>query len=310
MTDYRGDSELDGVDGRRSLMPFLLLTAIAFLLGLAAMGWILANWGAAARFVGVVPPAPAAIAAAPAPSLAPPALQPQASPQPQSAPEQGERILLDPELQRRVAGLEQRLAAIGNVTRTAVGSADRAEGLLVAFAARRALDRGVALGYIEGLLRQRFGSGQPQAVGMIITAARNPVTLEELREGLRTAGPAMAGAPPNQGWWRAFRNELGTLITVRREGTPSTIPADRLRRAGERLESGQVDVALAEVLRLPGRDNGVDWIQAARRYVLARRALDLIETAALLDPQNPPQAAAAPAGAAVAAPAPTPPSAR
>ena len=305
MSDFRGDSELEGVDGRRSLTPFLLLAGIAFLLGLAAMGWILANWGGAARFIGVAPEAPPAAAAPTEPvAVAQPALQPQGPPQQQTAPEQGERILLDPELQRRVAQLEQRLAAIGNVTRTAVGSADRAEGLLVAFAARRALDRGVALGYIEGLLSQRFGGSQPQAVGMIITAARNPVTLEELREGLRTAGPVMAGAPPNQGWWRAFRNELGTLITVRREGTPSTIPADRLRRAEERLESGQVDVALAEVLRLPGRENGAEWIQAARRYVLARRALDLIETAALLDPQNPPQPVAAPA-----APAPAPPAA-
>jgi hypothetical protein len=304
VSDFRADSEIDGIDGRRSLMPFLLLTGLAFVLGLAAMGWILANWGAAARFLGVAPLAPpAAVAQAEAAPAEQALLQPQTPQQQQPAPKEGERILLDPELQRRVAQLEQRLAAIGNVTRTAVGSADRAEGLLVAFAARRALDRGVPLGYIEGLLRQRFGNSQPQAVGMIITAARNPVTLEELREGLREVGPAMAGAPPNQGWWRALRNELGTLITVRREGTPSTVPADRLRRAQQRLETGQVDVALAEVLRLPGRENGAEWIQAARRYVLARRALDLIETAALLDPQNPPQpepAAAAPAPAAAA----------
>ncbi len=292
MSDLRAGYEADGIDGsrRRSLLPFLLLTAIAFLLGIAAMGWVLANWDGAARFLGVAPEPPAP-AVAPAPQPAPPP-QPQAQPQPQTQPAPAEapaRLVLDPELQRRVAQLEQRLAAIGNVTRTAVGNADRAEGLLVAFAARRALDRGVALGYIEALLRQRFGQTQPQAVGMIITTARDPVTLEELRDGLRTAGPEMAGAPPNQGWWRAFRNELGALVTVRRQGTPSTVPAERLRRAEERLEAGQVDVALAEVLRLPGRENGREWIQAARRYVLARRALDTIETAALLDPIHPPE---------------------
>ncbi|MEA3046849.1 MAG: hypothetical protein QOJ53_1181, partial [Sphingomonadales bacterium] len=173
--------------------------------------------------------------------------------------------------------------------------------LLVAFAARRALDRGVALGFLEALLRQRFGDSQPRAVGMIILAARNPVTLQELQLGLQEAGPRLIGTPPDAGWWDAVKAELGTLITVRREGTPSTEPSERLRRASQRLEAGQVEVALAEVLRIPARDNAADWIQRARLYVAARDALDTIETAALLDPRTPPRAAPA-----RAAPAPVP----
>ena len=93
-------------------------------------------------------------------------------------------------------------AAVGQVgteSRAAVGNADRAEGLLVAFAARRALDRGVALGFLEALLRQRFGETQPRAVGMIILAARNPVTLQELQLGLQEAGPQLVGSPPGRG---------------------------------------------------------------------------------------------------------------
>jgi hypothetical protein len=88
-----------------------------------------------------------------------------------------------------------------------------------------------------------------------------------------------------------LKGELGGLVTVRKAGTPSTMPAERLRRATRRLESGQVDVALAEVLRMPGRSNAQEWIAAARRYVAARRALDTIETAALLEPRVPPPAA-------------------
>ena len=61
--------------------------------------------------------------------------------------------------------------------------------------------------------------------------------------------------------------ELGSLITVRRENTPSPEPAERLRRATRRLEAGQAEVALAEVLRMPGREHGRDWIMRARRYV-------------------------------------------
>jgi hypothetical protein len=55
------------------------------------------------------------------------------------------------------------------------------------------------------------------------------------------------------------------------------------------------------VLRLPGREEARDWIGAARRYVSARRALDTIETAALLESRSPAASAAAPV-----APAPLP----
>jgi hypothetical protein len=208
-----------------------------------------------------------------------------------------ERLLIDPEITRRVNLLEQRLGALDIQSRAAVGNADRAEGLLVAFAARRALDRGVPLGYIEGLLGQRFGETQRQPVATIITAARQPVTLQELQDGLQEIGPQLVGGGTNQSWWGGLQRELGGLITIRKAGTPSPVPAERLRRATRRLEAGQVDVALAEVLRLPGREKASDWIAKARRYVMARRALDAIETAALLEPRAAPPANPAPAKA-------------
>lgn len=46
-----------------------------------------------------------------------------------------------------------------------------------------------------------------------------------------------------------------------------------------------MDVALAEVARMPARDAAARWIDSARRYVAARNALDAIETAALLTPE-------------------------
>ena len=75
-----------------------------------------------------------------------------------------QRVIIDPEVSRRVSALEQRMSEIDVQSRSAVGNADRAEGLLVAFAARRALDRGVGLGFLEGLLRQRFGQSQPRGL--------------------------------------------------------------------------------------------------------------------------------------------------
>jgi hypothetical protein len=272
---------------RRSLLSVLALPLIAFIAGIAAMAWLLTRWDAAAYYLGIRPAAqPQQIASpAPVPTIAGPATTPEVT-------GGAQRLVIDPETTRRVAQLEQRLEGIENQSRAATGNANRAEGLLVAFAARRALDRGVPLGYIEGLLRQRFGNTQRQAVATIITASRQPVTLEELQEGLQEISPDLTGGGADQNWWTALKSELGGLVTVRKAGTPSTMPAERLRRATRRLESGQVDVALAEVLRMPGRGNAGEWVAAARRYVAARRALDAIETAALLEPRIAPPAAA------------------
>lgn len=271
-----------GGSRRRSLLFYLLLAALFFLLGIAATGWLLTRWDAGARMIGIAPePAPAAHAA---PAPAPPKAVPSEATG--TAGTEPQRIIVDPEITRRVSEVERRVALIDTQSREAVGNADRAEGLLVAFAVRRALDRGVALGFLEALLRQRFGETQPQAVGTIITAARQPVTLQELQDELAQVGPQLVGGGPDQSWWGALKAELGTLVTVRRQGTPSPEPTERLRRATRRLEAGQVDVALAEVLRLPARDQASEWVEKARRYVAARRALDTIETAALLEPRN------------------------
>lgn len=289
--------DVRAVPPRRPMLAYLLLPSLFFLLGIAAMGWLLTRWDEGARMIGIAP-APAATPAPPV-QLVPAEPEPAAPPEPQAAEpaDEPERIVIDPEITRRVSALERRISQVDTQSRAAVGNADRAEGLLVAFATRRALDRGVALGFLEALLRQRFGDTQAQAVGTVIAAAREPVTLQELQDGLQQVGPQLVGAGPDLGWWPAFRAELASLVTVRREGTPSPEPSERLRRATRRLEAGQVDVALAEVLRLPGRENGADWIAKARRYVLARRALDAIETAALLEPR------AAAAEASPAAPA-------
>lgn len=288
---------------RRRWLPLIALPALFFLLGLGAMGWLLARWDTGARALGIVAEPPPLVQTAPPPAP-PPAQQ---APVPVASPSGQTPIVIDPEIARRVAALEQRLGQVGNDAQMASGDADRAEGLLVAFAARRALDRGVSLGFLEALLRQRFGASQPQAVGIVIAAAREPVTLQELQDGLREIGPLLTGAGPEQHWWDAFMAELGSLITVRRQNSPSPEPAERLRRATRRLEAGQAEVALAEVLRLPGREHGREWILRARRYVIARRALDMIETAALVEPrlgpsqgQTPP-AAPPPAGTAPAA---------
>ncbi|HEX8669404.1 MAG TPA: hypothetical protein VF727_13640 [Allosphingosinicella sp.] len=275
---------------RQRRLAWILVPLVAFLAGLAAMGWVLVRWETAARYLGVAPEPPP-VQQAPAQMV----VQPELPPAPQAMPGAAERLVIDPEITRRVNLMEERLAALDAQSRAAVGNADRAEGLLVAFAARRALDRGVPLGYLETLLRERFAQTQAQAVATILTEARQPVTLQELQEGLQKVAPELLGGAPEQSWWQALRTELGGLVTIRREGAPSPMPTARLARATRGLEAGQVDVALLEVLRLPGREKARDWIGLARRYVGARRALDAIETAALIEPRIPAQPRGAPA---------------
>ncbi len=188
----------------------------------------------------------------------------------------------------RMSELEDRLARISVAAQAASGNATRAEGLLVAFAARRALDSGTPLGYVEGQLRLRFGQAQPRAVATIINAAREPVTLTDLQGGFADLAPSLSTSPPGTGWWTAFRQEARNLVIIRKTSTPSPLPERTIPRIERLLASGRVAPAMEEVARLPGKAVAERWLDMARRYREARRALDLIETAALLE--SPPAA--------------------
>jgi hypothetical protein len=277
--DYDTGSRFSGF--RRTLLIILL----AFLAGGVAagwgawrMGWIaFDSWGRPVNPVEVRSPPIRPLLIAPA------------------APSSGDVTVLA----ERLGRVEARVDTIDNRTRAASGNAGRAEGLLVAMAARRALDRGVALGVIEALLRDRFGSSQPQAVATIITVAREPVTLDQLQDGLARIAPQLAGGGGgNENWWQSTRRALGSLFVVRRADTPSQLPEDRVRRAQTQLDIGHVDGALVEIARLSDHRLADPWIAQARRYVAARRALDAIETSALLDSPG----AASPSSAATSSP--------
>lgn len=193
-------------------------------------------------------------------------------------------------LAARVADLEQRLTRINLEAQSASGNATRAEGLLVAFAVRRALDRGLPLGYLEPQLRLRFADAQPNAVKTILDTAREPVTIEQLRGQLDALEPRLMGGigEGGQSFWTALTREVRELLVVRPAGSLSTGAQERLDRARRYLTAAQVDKAIAEVEALPGASVAEDWVIEARRYHEARRALDLIETAAILEPRESP----------------------
>ncbi len=197
--------------------------------------------------------------------------------------EAGSLMTREAALAAQLSALEARTAAVSEDAETAQMQASRAESLLVAFAARRAVDRGQPLGYLEEQLRERFGRNRPRAVQSVIKAAREPVTLEDLRQGLDViAADVSSSSASDQSWWKGLRRQLGALIVLRKASTPSPMPAERLDRARRLLIAGQVDAARAEIERLPGAAKATNWMAAARRYVVARQALDAIESAAIL----------------------------
>lgn len=280
----------------RPLRNALIIALLAFVIGAALVTWALTQWEPARRLI--APKVAATPATSPMTTAAPSAAGPVATLTSQPAsPVTPETVAVT---ESRVSGLEARLAQIDAQAANASNNAARAEGLLIAFAVRRAIDRGVGLGYLEGQLRERFADTQPRAVGAIISAAQAPVTLDVLRQQLEVLAPTLGGGGPDESWGAAAQRALGSLFIVRKASTPSPAPDDRVARALLALDGGQVDTALAEVARLPSRAAATDWMAAARRYVEAHRALDILEAAALTAPQaapliTPPPATTGPA---------------
>lgn len=275
------NSDYEPIDGEerrpRPLRTALIIAALAFVGGLVAMGWILTHWD---RARSVLPGQQAAAPPAAVAALAQPGRPETAIDTPATLQDAAGSAVLN----ARVADLEARIARVSERAQAASGNAARAEGLLIAFAARRALDRGMTLGYIEAQLNARFGASQPRAVAIVIAAARDPVTIGELQIGLEDLAPTLSSASDDEGWWTGLKREMAELVVIRKAGTPSPLPAQRLRRAQRMLEGGRVDAALAEIARMPGRERAANWMKAARQYNEARRALDVIETAAILEP--------------------------
>ena len=188
-------------------------------------------------------------------------------------------------LDQRLAAAEQRLARLDLQAQAASGNAARAEGLLIAFAARRSLERGAELGYLADQLRLRFSDALPNAVTTIIQTSRDPITLDELVGRLDSLAPKLAETSEEPSFSR-LRREFSELFVVRRESSPSPQPTRRLDRARLFLQSGRIGSAIEEVKKMPGAVNGQAWIADAERYAAAQRALDLIETAAVVEPQR------------------------
>lgn len=249
-----------------SIRGLVIFALICFAIGIAVMGWLLSEWTPARTLLlGKVDVAASAPQGPHADS--PPAPQPPRD------------SVGTPE--EHMAEIEQKLAIIDQQTDSASNDAARAERMMIAFAARRAIDRGSPLGYLEGALMRQFGASDPAAVSAIIKAARAPVTLEQLEEGLETSRDAALNAGIDGGWMHRVWSDLSSLAVIKRKGADGLTAEQRFERARRALERDRVDLAIREVDAAEDNDKAAKWLINARRYVLARRALDRLEAITL-----------------------------
>jgi hypothetical protein len=282
MASQPGPSAYDTPRKGRSARALILGVCLAFVAGGALVGWVM--WY---NLSGGIAPARIAAPILPAPTAEPtPAFV--ADPTPiavaaKKAEQAAERVAEQQGgLDQRLAAAEQRLTRLDLQAQAAAGNAARAESLLIAFATRRAVERGAELGYLSDQLRLRFGDQWPNAVGTIIEFSRDPVRLDELVARLEGLAPQLQQSSEGPSW-SAFKRELKQLFVFRRETTPSPQPQRRLERARWALEQGRYQAAIDEVRGMPGAQKAAAWIRDAERYKKAMDALEVVETAAVLD---------------------------
>jgi hypothetical protein len=268
--------------GSRSRGGVFFVAFIAFLLGGALVVWA-AQDGLLAKLMPQRADEQASSEQQPEAEQAP-------TPQPvlpaATAPASPEQLSSLSSVEGRLALLEDRLSRIDFQTDAASGNAARAEGLLIAFAARRMVDRGEPLSYVADQLRLRFTNAQPRAVQTVIEFSKNPVTIDELSARLEALSPELSENQSNESLWQKARRELSNLFVVRRESSTLLTPIARIDRARLMLTARRIGNAISEVERLPNAQAAQTWIADARRFQDVQDSLNLLETTAMLDPRK------------------------
>lgn len=249
-----------------SVRGLVLFAIVCFIVGIAAMGWLLSEWTPARNLL--LQETTEAPAAPKAPIASVPPVAPDAAEVPPTA-------------EAHMAQIEERLAIIDQQADSASSDASRAERLMIAFAARRAIDRGTPLGYLEGALMRQFGGNDSAAVSTVIKAGRAPVTLDQLEDGLDASRDALLARASGLNWLSALWQDMGAIAVIRHEGEDLLSPDQRFDRARRALERDRVELAAREVQALPGRDSARDWLGKANRYIQTHRALDRLEAITL-----------------------------
>ena len=189
-------------------------------------------------------------------------------------------------INERVDSLDNRLAQIDSQAQQVSGNADRTEAMLIAFAARRAIDSGSTLGYIKDQLQARFISSNGDDVKVIIEAGDNPVRLSALQNQLENNAEFLLKTNDDKSTWDIIKKEISELIVIRSTNSQPLQAEQRLAQIKTALSNRDVKSAITEMEQMPGAANAQEWITYARRYIKVQEALDAIEKTAILLPNG------------------------
>lgn len=163
----------------------------------------------------------------------------------------------------------------------------QSEAMMIATAARRAVETGSPLGNLDGQLQQRFGAVAPAAVTRVINAAARPITLSALQSEFAEFGDTLLTADADTGLWNNFQREMRGLFVLRRGPPTANAPVSRMDRARQFVSSGDIASAIDQIAPLPGAARAANWLARARTFVTTRQALDVIERAAIANAATP-----------------------
>lgn len=265
---------------RRSWFRMLAFPFILFLLGGAAIAWLLTQTDAGRALV--APPSAQQLAAS---DTIEPAAVPQVTPAPVPLP-----AAPPIDMTTRIASLEARIAQLE--ARGSGGGSARTDAYFAVFSARRAIERGVALGAVETELNARFGTAHSRAVAAIANESRQPTSPALLTQQLRDLAPALSGGQ-SADWWEKLKSGFAEIIVVRDSREPSLDPKERIAQAEKLLATGQIEAAISQISALPQRAQAVNWMASARRHAEALNALEELEAASLapsvapVEPESP-----------------------
>lgn len=271
------DNATEKLNTRKSWLRRLALPLLFFAGGIGAAGWFVTSTEIGRNAVAIPPPAP--ILVDPARLAPPPANAPSA------------------DLGIRIGALEARLAQAEAATGpgAATGTSSRVTGLVLAFAARRAWERGQPLGEIESELRGHFANNELRFVDTISRNAKLGITNQKLKASFAELVPEIAGA--NATLWERFSNGMSSIISIRSGANGREGPEGLLNKAKVAVEAGDFETAINKLEQHPRRASAQKWLDDARQYVEMEKALDALEASAFAAP-------AAPQSTTPAAPAP------
>ena len=165
-------------------------------------------------------------------------------------------------------------------------SASQAEAMLLVRDVRDSIEAGKPLGPLASRLQVTFAGSQPQALAIIVNAARTPISNAQLLASFDSMSPQLV--LPVETLWDRMRREANSLFVLRSYDAPLTASAARIERIRGLIISGDIAQAAQLVRAMPGVASASSWMGDAARAISVQQALDQLSRSAATPPPPPP----------------------